>query len=190
MYLFLMAIWIILNGRITLEVLAFGLVISAALYWFICKFMDYGIGKDIRILDQIFSIIRYAFVLVLEIIKANLAVIHLIISGKDQIEPALVSFRTDLKTDTAKAFMANAITLTPGTITVTLTEDEYVVHCLDKDLAYGMNDTVISRMLIDMEEKSTAGMPEHTPEHTTEETGQSGQRLKHESGKSRKGRKK
>ncbi len=52
-------------------------------------------------------------------------------------KPALVRFKTDLKTKQARVVLANSITLTPGTITVTLEEDEYVVHCLDKELAEG-----------------------------------------------------
>ena len=152
MYLLLLCIWIILNGQITLEILAFGVPICAVLYLFLCKFMDYSFQKDKQIMSRFFGIIRYAYVLVMEIIKANLAVIHLIISGRDEIEPALVSFRTDLNTRTARAFLANAITLTPGTITVTLEENEYVVHCLDQELAYGMDDTVFTELLADLEQ--------------------------------------
>lgn len=151
MYLVLLCIWIILNGQITVEILAFGVLIAAVLYLFLCRFMDYSVKKDLQIMKRFFGIAHYVFVLVTEIIKANLAVIHLIISGREEIEPALVSFRTKLKTSTARAFMANAITLTPGTITVTLEEDEYVVHCLDQSLAYGMNDTVFTELLADLE---------------------------------------
>ena len=46
---------------------------------------------------------------------------------------------------------ANSITLTPGTITVSLKGDELVIHCLDKTMAEGMEDTVFERLLEKME---------------------------------------
>ena len=91
-------------------------------------------------------------VLIREIVKANFAVIPMILSEREEIEPTLVSFRTDLKTPSARAFLANAITLTPGTITVHLEEDSYVVHCLDESLADGMDDSVFVKLLSEMEQ--------------------------------------
>ncbi len=77
--------------------------------------------------------------------------ICLILSPKYEIEPKLVKFRVDLKSDTLRAVLADSITLTPGTITVTLEGDEYLVHCLDKDLAEGMSDSEFVRKLKEFE---------------------------------------
>lgn len=71
----------------------------------------------------------------------------------EEIQPALVSFHSDLKTSVGKAFLANAITLTPGTITVTLEDSEYVVHCLDEELAVGMAESVFVERLTELEKK-------------------------------------
>ena len=46
MFLLFLGFWILLNGRFTWEILLFGLVIAAAVYWFICRFMDYSLKKD------------------------------------------------------------------------------------------------------------------------------------------------
>ena len=91
-------------------------------------------------------------VLVKEIVKANFAVMHMILSEKEELEPALVSFESDMQTPTGKAFLANAITLTPGTITVTLEDSEYVVHCLDESLAEGMDDSIFVKLLSELEQ--------------------------------------
>lgn len=151
MYLILLGIWIILNGKFTLEILAFGLAVCAFLYLFICKFTDYSVKRDWQLIKRLPEIMKYMYLLVKEIIKANLAVIHLILSGREEIQPVLVNFKTDLKTDIARAFLANAITLTPGTITVSLSGDDYVVHCLDQELAYGMDNTVFVLQLAELE---------------------------------------
>jgi multisubunit Na+/H+ antiporter MnhE subunit len=38
MYILFFLLWIVFNGRVTTEIVIFGLVISAAIYWFMCKF--------------------------------------------------------------------------------------------------------------------------------------------------------
>lgn len=95
---------------------------------------------------------RYIAILLWEIVKANFAVIHLILSAKLEPEPVLFRFRKPLKMDTHKVLLANSITLTPGTITVDVNEkDEYLVHALDKDLAEGIEDSVFVRMIEEVE---------------------------------------
>lgn len=151
MYLLYFALWVIFNGNFTLEIALFGIVVAAAVFAFTCKFMDYSIEKEKQMLKKVFKMLHYIFVLVIEIVKANFAVIHLIMSEKEEVEPALVSFEADMKTTMGKAFLANAITLTPGTITVTLEDSKYLVHCLDESMAEGMDHSVFVELLEDLE---------------------------------------
>lgn len=142
MYLLYFLLWVIFNGNFTLEIAVFGLIIAAAIFAFSCKFMDYSIEKEKLLLRKVFLFLRYCGVLVKEIVKANVTVIHMILSEQEAVEPVLVSFHSDLKTPEARAFLANAITLTPGTITVSLENSDYVVHCLDESLAEGMDSSI------------------------------------------------
>ena len=152
MYIIFFLIWIIFNGQFTWEIAAFGAVIAGFMYLFICKFMDYKPRTDILIAKKLFLVLQYVFVLIKEIIKANFQVIRMIMSSRYVLEPAVVRFKTNLKSTPARILLANSITLTPGTITVTLNEDEYVVHCLDKELAEGMNSSVFVSLLERLEE--------------------------------------
>lgn len=147
MYVIFFLIWIIFNGQFTLEIAAFGLVIAGVLYWFICKFMDYRPRNDLVLCKRFFLIIHYIFVLVKEILKANIAVFKMVYSAKYQLEPAVVHFTTTLNSTFARVLLANSITLTPGTITVSLNDDEYVVHCLDKELAHGIDNSIFVKLL-------------------------------------------
>lgn len=147
MYLIFFLIWVIFNGQFTPEIAVFGLVIAGVMYAFICKFMGYTPGTDLLLAKKLFYLIQYVFILVKEIVKANFAVIRMITSSRYELEPAVVRFKTDLKSTSARIILANSITLTPGTITVSLTEDEYVVHCLDKSLAEGINSSIFVTLL-------------------------------------------
>ena len=151
MYIIFFLIWVIFNGQFTLEIAAFGAVIAGIMYWFICRFFNYDPKTDLFLGKRLFQILHYVFVLVREIIKANFEVIRMITSSRYEIEPAVVRFKTDLKTSFTRILLANSITLTPGTITVSLENDEYVVHCLDKSLAEGINSSVFVTMLRKME---------------------------------------
>lgn len=147
MYVIFFLIWVIFNGQFTLEIAAFGLVIAGALYWFICRFMDYKPRNDLVLCKRFFLIIHYIFVLVKEILKANIAVFKMVYSAKYQLEPAVVHFTTTLNSTFARVLLANSITLTPGTITVSLNDNEYVVHCLDKELAQGIDNSIFVKLL-------------------------------------------
>lgn len=145
-------LWVIFNGNFTLEIGIFGVVISVALFAFTCNFMDYSLKKEFLFYKKIFLFIRYVFLLVIEIVKANFGVIHMILNQREEVQPVLATFRSDLKTVTGKAFLANAITLTPGTITVSLEGDRYTVHCLDESMAEGINDNEFVTYIKKMEE--------------------------------------
>lgn len=151
MYLLYFLLWIIYNGNITLEICVLGLIISAVIFAFTCKFADYSVRKELRIYKKAVKFLQYIFTLLLEIIKANFGVIHMILTQKEEIEPVLVTFQSDVETPTGRAFLANAITLTPGTITVSLEENEYTVHCLDESMAEGLDDTIFAKQLKEME---------------------------------------
>ena len=145
MFLLFLGFWILLNGRFTWEIFLFGLGVSAAVYWFICRFMDYSLRKDLLLF------IWFLGVLLREIARANLGVLKLILSPKYEPEPALVYFRSDLRTGIGKVLLANSITLTPGTITVSVEGNEFCVHCLDKEMAEGIEDSVFVHIIRRME---------------------------------------
>ena len=151
MYLIFLALWIIFNGKVTLEIVLFGLVIAAALDFFVIKFMDYRPQTTLKAIRLLPQMLLYFLVLLREIFKANIQTTKLLYSAKYEVEPLLVTFRPGLKTDTARVVLANSITLTPGTITVSMDEEECVVHCLDKSLSEGMGDSVFVKMLEKLE---------------------------------------
>ncbi len=147
MYFIFYLLWIIFNGQITLEIAVIGLVVAGLIYAFICKFMDWSWKKDLRIIRYSALMAVYLFILLWEILKANVATIRLIFSEKYVREPVLVTFRTRLKSPVLRVLLANSITLTPGTITVSVQDDEFTVHALDRDFADGIEDSVFVRML-------------------------------------------
>jgi multicomponent Na+:H+ antiporter subunit E len=88
-----------------------------------------------------FRFIGYLPWLMLEVLQANIHLLKLIFHPRmmELIEPHIITFRTDLRHDLSITAMANSITLTPGTITVSADKDgNFKVHAIDKTSAAGL----------------------------------------------------
>ena len=151
MLLLFFLVWIIFNGAITTEICIFGVVVAFLMFGFVCKFMDYSWRKEKLLIQRSGYFLLYLGNLLIEIVRANVSVCHFVLSDRDEIHPVMVSFHTTMKSGLARVILTNSITLTPGTITVSLQGDEVIVHCLDRSLAEGMENSSFVKMLEHME---------------------------------------
>lgn len=151
MFVFLFALWLILNGRVTLEVCLLGLPITALIYFFVCRFMDFSVKKDLALMRRAGYLVAYGFVLLKEIFVSNFKVMAIILFKRIPITPAMTEVKIDLKTQMAKTLLANSITLTPGTITVKVEGDVFTVHCLSAEMLDGIEDSTFVKLLKKME---------------------------------------
>ncbi|MEF9878309.1 MAG: Na+/H+ antiporter subunit E [Clostridia bacterium] len=153
MFFVFFLLWVVFNGRLTWEIAAFGAVLSALLYAFCCAFLDYSPKKDLAALRRIPKMFAYLGLLLSEIVKSNVALTRIVYSRHPaQIKPQLVTFRTPLKGPIVKSVLADSITLTPGTITVSMQGDELTVHCLDKSFSEGIESLAFQSRLLALEE--------------------------------------
>lgn len=151
MFILLLLIWFIFNGKVTLEITILGIILSACIYFFMCRFMDFSFKKDGALVRRSVFFLYYIGVLIAEIVKSNIQVMHLTLTDREIAEPVIIEYKTRLKTKLGRVILANSITLTPGTITISLEEDELIIHCLDKTLAEGMDDLIFETLLEKME---------------------------------------
>ena len=105
-------LWIILNGRITLEIVLFGLGISLIITIFAVKVIGYSLKEDWRIIRNLPVLFLYVLNLIFEIFKAAWSVSRMVYRA-DEPDPILVEFHSGLKTPFQNAILANSITLTP-----------------------------------------------------------------------------
>lgn len=74
----------------------------------------------------------YLFVFAWEVFKGGLDVVYRVLHPNMPIHPGIVRVKSQLKSDTGQIVLANSITLTPGTLTVEVTEDGvFYVHWLN-----------------------------------------------------------
>lgn len=81
---------------------------------------------------------RYGLYLLKEVILSNWDVFKRVWAGHPPIDPRVITVTCSLKTDFAKTVYANSITLTPGTVVITIDSDTLLIHALTADAADGV----------------------------------------------------
>ena len=156
MFLVFFIFWVVLNGKINGEIAAFGVVIALAVFLFCCKFLEYSVKKDIAVCKVSGLALCYVFLLLWEIIKANVGVMRFVYNEREEVEPCVVEMETPFEINCLNVILADSITLTPGTITVELTENKFTIHCLDQTMAEGMEDSSFVQLLRKIEREVKA----------------------------------
>ncbi len=146
-------LWIVFNGQLTLEIALFGLVISFGMYVFVCKFMDFSFKRDLELSRCFLYFLYYCLVLIVEIVKANLVMAGFIIVKQEyELHPVIIKMNTRLTSSVCRTLLANSITLTPGTITISLEGNELLIHAIDESLAIEDDgDFIFERILLKLE---------------------------------------
>lgn len=150
----LFCLWLVFNGQVTWELIILGLLISSGLAWFVQKFIapEFTLRRQFIFAKNFPAYLRFAWLLIKEITLANFAVMRLILTDKDVVVPKLATFRSKLDSKAAQVVLADCITLTPGTITVHMEDNDYLVHCLDEELEAGLIDSEFEKHLLRFEE--------------------------------------
>jgi len=149
-FLVLFFLWVILSGRFDAFHLSLGIISSVIVTLFSGDLLFPG-ARPRRLLRAWGRFMRYVPWLLYQIFLANLHLLYLSFHPnlQDLIDPEIIRFRSRLRKDLSLVTFANSITLTPGTITISVSLDgEFKVHAIDKpsgDPLPGEMETRIAR---------------------------------------------
>jgi multicomponent Na+:H+ antiporter subunit E len=125
-----MAVWLLLTWTVNWPSLVAGAVLS------LITAIVFG-GElpvvPVRLLNPMrwFWLLVFIPVFAYQCLKANIDVALRVLSPGLMLKPGIVKIRTSLQSDLARTFLANSITLTPGTMTVEIEEDVLYIHWID-----------------------------------------------------------
>ena len=122
--------WLAYTSSFQTGELITGLIVSLIIAFFTYESFT-RVSPENNIVKRIFSFLKYLPIFIIEMIKANIDVARRVINPSLPINPGIVAIKTDLKSDQAKMFLANSITLTPGTLTVDIKDDTLYIHWID-----------------------------------------------------------
>jgi len=124
-------IWMLLTWQIDAQVIIAGLIASAIVALLFHEILPKEHLVFISPI-RIFWALVYVPVFFYYMIKANFDVVYRALHPKMPIKPGIVKIKTTLKTQSGITALANSITLTPGTLTVDLTDDGFLyIHWIN-----------------------------------------------------------
>ena len=144
----LVGLWVGLSGKLDSLFLTAG-IISAAVVLFVTEAIfhprdplgfEHPPSRFSWLAGTIFRLAVYFPLLLWEIALANVHVARLVLDPRMPISPSLVEFESPLRTEASNAVLANSITLTPGTVTVDMSAQRFIIHCISETSRRGIQD--------------------------------------------------
>lgn len=119
----LAVIWVALTGSFQVVNFVFGFALSFLIMWVIA-----GRQEDKRYFTLTGKLIAFAGYFLKELLKANLQVAYDVVTPKFYMRPGIVAVPLDIRSDLGITLLANIISLTPGTLSLDVSDDRRVLY--------------------------------------------------------------
>ncbi len=136
--------WLLITGQIvnifrgspSAQILIAGAIVSILVGLFSARFFVHKSPFYLWHPARFFTLLLYCCIIFpIELLKANWDVARRALSPKLPVNPGIVKIPSEMKSEYGRAMLADSITLTPGTITMDITEEEgktwYYIHWID-----------------------------------------------------------
>jgi len=153
--LVLFGFWMVLSGRTETKFVVYGIITAIITVWLTYPLLLVS-NKDGSKRYFVFGVsipkfIMYFFWLMWQLIVANVDVLVATTAQELQIDPKVVRFYFKTDNPMAAVVLANSITLTPGTVTINVTDDGlYEIHALTTGAAAGVLDGSMQKKVADL----------------------------------------
>ncbi|HKL35556.1 MAG TPA: Na+/H+ antiporter subunit E [Salegentibacter sp.] len=121
--LLLTFVWVALTGDFGFQNYIFGFIVNFFILWVITR----G-SSDARYFTLIPKVIIFFFYFLWELFKANLQVAYEVITPNFRMKPGIVKVPLSVQSDLEITFLANMISLTPGTLSLDVSNDKKVLY--------------------------------------------------------------
>ncbi|MGM7722583.1 Na+/H+ antiporter subunit E [uncultured Metabacillus sp.] len=125
---FLAFIWMFLSNDYSTLAFFKGYFFGGLIIFAFRKFFDHRFY-----LLNVIAVINLFFIFCIELVKANISVLKVILSPKLTMRPGIFALETELEKDWEITILSNLITLTPGTLVLEVSEDNKTlyIHAMD-----------------------------------------------------------
>jgi multicomponent Na+:H+ antiporter subunit E len=149
--------WILITGRLHWQHLLVGALCSYGVAAFNRDLLLAPEERPIYHRNTWVKWISYFYTLVVAVFKSNIDVAKIVLKPKLDISPGFVKFRTKVEKPLNRVILANSITLTPGTLSVELEGDYFVVHAITRGHAEDVATWDMMDRLTEIEEAEKHG---------------------------------
>jgi len=151
LFILLLAFWFVLSFEVSLYIAIIGFAVSLMVVIFNYDLIFNKAEITKLTIRTIFSFFVLIFILLYNIVVSNIEVAKIVLSKKMPIDPGFVTIKNKLNKELNQALYANAITLTPGTLTVDMNHDEIVVHGLLRQHVKDLEGSRMEKAFLDLE---------------------------------------
>jgi multicomponent Na+:H+ antiporter subunit E len=149
--LLLLAFWLILSPAVSVQSVAIGIIVSILVVLYSQDIVFSEAEITIYSLGKLKIFIHYMYILLVEIVKANIDVAKVVLSPSMPVSPSFIKVHAVFNNDFNKVIYANSVTLTPGTLTVDVRGNDYIIHALTDAAAEGMNNSILEQYVRKLE---------------------------------------
>jgi multicomponent Na+:H+ antiporter subunit E len=149
--------WILITGRLHWQHLLVGALCSYGITAFNRDLLLDPSERPLYHRNTLVKWISYFTILVIAVFKSNIDVAKIVLRPKLDISPGFVRFRTKVEKPVNRVILANSITLTPGTLSVEMEDDYYVVHAITRGHAEDVATWDMMDKLTEIEEAEKHG---------------------------------
>ena len=128
--IFLFLLWYLMSGIDKGLTLGLGLASSIFAVWMVRRMENASEFNSLKVQLRPIETLKYCVWILWEIMKSNWTVTKVILSPSMTINQSMFNVPFSQKSDLGQTIFANSITLTPGTISVEVEEDHFLVHAL------------------------------------------------------------
>lgn len=122
-------LWMFLQETYDFIHFLIGYIIGIGLLFLLNRFIP-----DEFYFKRVWAMIKLLLLFNKELILANVDVVKMVYSPKMEMQPGIIAFPTELKTNWEITLLANLISLTPGTLSVEISHDNAFIYIHAMDL--------------------------------------------------------
>lgn len=148
LFVVLLAFWQALSARVDPLFIGLGVASAAACTWFGMRLLEPVIGRaDETPRLHPWHLFTFTVWLLLRIPPAGFAIALVVLDPRRPPRPGVARFQTGLSNPAARALLAHAITLVPGTVTLNVDEGEFTIHAFTPDAAADLASAAMQRRI-------------------------------------------
>lgn len=172
-FISLMTFWVIMSGFLDFVHLGLGVLTVAGVMYVNYQLKTHRFfDDDMDDLSEVrFSrAVYYVFWMIIQIIVAGFHVVGIIVRRKMPIHTTMITFKANLPSAHARMILGNSISLTPGTLTIEIEGDMFIVHAIDDKSFEGISSDKMPREVLKLFQKEERQVVENLQIITRTET--------------------
>jgi multicomponent Na+:H+ antiporter subunit E len=115
-------VWLPMTGSFSFANLLLGFAVG-----YLVLFMSPGMRRT-SYFRRVFSLVRFALFFLWEVLLSALRIAYDVVTPRHHMRPAVLGVPLDARTDAEIALLANLVTLTPGTLSLDVSEDRRFLY--------------------------------------------------------------